>query len=62
MVELFIGIGSNTEREKHLNAGVAELQQIFTEVELSPVYEAEAVGVCSGNYYNLVARCKTART
>ncbi|MDA1380760.1 2-amino-4-hydroxy-6-hydroxymethyldihydropteridine diphosphokinase [Plesiomonas shigelloides subsp. oncorhynchi] len=27
-----------------------------------PVYEAEAVGVCSGNYYNLVARCKTART
>lgn len=59
MVELFIGIGSNTEREKHLKAGITELQQIFVQVELSPVYEAEAVGVCSGNYYNLVVRCQT---
>lgn len=54
MVELFIGIGSNTEREKHLNAGVAELQQIFTEVELSPfmkpklwVFVAETITIWS---------------
>ncbi|MGL5006128.1 MAG: 2-amino-4-hydroxy-6-hydroxymethyldihydropteridine diphosphokinase [Plesiomonas sp.] len=59
MVTLFIGIGSNTEREKHVRAAVQELQQAFTQVELSPVYEAKAVGVHSDNYYNLVAKCQT---
>ncbi|MGL5991057.1 MAG: 2-amino-4-hydroxy-6-hydroxymethyldihydropteridine diphosphokinase [Plesiomonas sp.] len=59
MVTLFIGIGSNTDREMHLRAAVRALQQAFTQVELSPVYEAKAVGIHSDNYYNLVAKCQT---
>ena len=44
MARIFISIGSNTDREHYVRAGVLSLQQYFGQVQLSRVYESEAVG------------------
>jgi 2-amino-4-hydroxy-6-hydroxymethyldihydropteridine diphosphokinase len=55
MPRVFVGIGSNIEREKNIRAGVADLRRHFGELSLSTVYESEAVGFDGNNFYNLVA-------
>jgi len=55
MPRIFVGIGSNIEREANIRGGVADLHQRFGELQLSTVYESEAVGFDGGNFYNLVA-------
>lgn len=55
MPKVFVGIGSNIEREMNIRGGVADLRQRFGELQLSTVYESEAVGFAGSNFYNLVA-------
>jgi len=55
MPRVFVGIGSNIEREKSIQGGVADLRRRFGELTLSTVYESEAVGFDGNNFYNLVA-------
>ncbi len=55
MPRVFVGIGSNIERERHIRDGVADLRRHFGELTLSTVYESEAVGFDGNNFYNLVA-------
>ena len=55
MARIFISIGSNTEREHYVRAGVLSLQQYFGQVQLSRVYESDAVGFNGDAFYNLVA-------
>jgi 2-amino-4-hydroxy-6-hydroxymethyldihydropteridine diphosphokinase len=55
MPRIFVGIGSNIERERSVRAGVAELQRYYGEVQLSSVYESAAVGFDGDAFYNLVA-------
>lgn len=55
MPRVFIGIGSNIDRERSVRAGVAELQRRYGEVLLSSVYESDAVGFDGDPFYNLVA-------
>ena len=62
MARIFISIGSNTEREHYVRAGVLSLQQYFGEVQLSSVYESEAVGFNGDAFYNLVAATDTELT
>jgi 2-amino-4-hydroxy-6-hydroxymethyldihydropteridine diphosphokinase len=59
MPRVFVGIGSNIERERSVRAGVAELKAIYGEVRLSSVYESEAVGFDGDAFYNLVAAFDT---
>jgi 2-amino-4-hydroxy-6-hydroxymethyldihydropteridine diphosphokinase len=59
MPKVFIGIGSNIDRERSVRAGVAELQQAYGEVLLSSVYESDAVGFDGDAFYNLVAAFDT---
>ncbi len=59
MTTIYISLGSNIERHKHINAGVAGLLKHFEDVALSPVYESEAVGFEGSHFYNLVASAKT---
>ncbi|MDM7861742.1 2-amino-4-hydroxy-6-hydroxymethyldihydropteridine diphosphokinase [Alteromonas sp. ASW11-36] len=56
---ILISLGSNIERELHTRAGVAALQHYFSDVELSSVYESEAVGFTGTAFYNLVASAHT---
>lgn len=55
MPQVFVGIGSNIEREKNIRGGVADLRRRFGELSLSSVYESEAVGFDGNNFYNLIA-------
>lgn len=59
MPRVFIGIGSNIDRDRSVRAGVAELQQSYGDVQLSAVYESDAVGFEGDPFYNLVAAFDT---
>lgn len=59
MPKVFVGIGSNMDRERSVRAGVAELKQAYGEVQLSSVYESDAVGFDGDAFYNLVAAFDT---
>ncbi|HEX9803962.1 MAG TPA: 2-amino-4-hydroxy-6-hydroxymethyldihydropteridine diphosphokinase [Gammaproteobacteria bacterium] len=59
MARVYVSIGSNIEREANIRGGVADLQERFGELTLSPVYESEAVGFDGDNFYNLVAAFDT---
>ncbi len=55
MPQVFVGIGSNVDREASVRAGVQALRAAFGELLLSSVYESEAVGFTGDAFYNLVA-------
>jgi len=54
MARVFISIGSNIERKKHIAAGIQALDALFSHVVCSTVYESESVGFDGDNFYNLV--------
>lgn len=54
MPEVFVSIGSNVEREKHIPSALEELEQSFGSLTVSSVYESEAVGFQGDAFYNLV--------
>jgi len=51
---VLIGLGSNVDRENNIKFAVRELRQVFGDLQLSPVYESEAVGFDGGDFLNLV--------
>ncbi len=56
MAHIFIGIGSSINRGENIREGVLILKTYFPDLQLSTVYESEAVGFDGGNFYNLVAQ------
>lgn len=54
MTRVYVGVGSNIDRDRHIRASVAELKNHFGELSLSRVYESEAYGFDGDNFYNLV--------
>lgn len=59
MARVFVGIGSNINREHNIRSGVQALYQAFGLLRLSSVYDSEAVGFSGDAFYNLVARFET---
>jgi len=59
MPRVFVGIGSNVDREHNIRAGIRALRGVFGALTLSPVYEARPVGFDGQNFYNLVAAFDT---
>lgn len=59
MARVYIGIGSNIERKKHIRAALDALSGAFGQLQLSSVYESKAVGFEGDNFYNLVAAFDT---
>lgn len=51
---VFLGLGSNIQREQHLLAGLEALAGLLDCMRCSPVFESHAVGIRSANFYNLV--------
>ena len=56
---IYIGVGSNIDKEKHTKAGLQEMYQVFGELTLSTVFESESVGFEGNNFYNLVIKAST---
>lgn len=59
MSRVFLGIGSNRQAERHLRLALDALAERYGELELSSVYESEAVGCSGDNFLNLVAGLET---
>jgi 2-amino-4-hydroxy-6-hydroxymethyldihydropteridine diphosphokinase len=51
---IYLGLGSNIERESHLCAGLDALALFVKDMQCSPVFESAAVGIKSGPFFNLV--------
>ena len=56
MHSVFVGIGSNIDRDKNINGGVQYLYDKFGALTLSSVYETIPYGFDGDNFYNLVAK------
>lgn len=54
MAQVYVSIGSNIERERHVTAALDALADRFGALAISPVYESEAVGFEGDHFLNLV--------
>jgi len=59
LTRVFLGLGSNVEREKHLCAGLDALAGFLQDMNCSAVFESQPVGIKSGPFFNLVVSAKT---
>lgn len=59
MAKVYLSLGSNIEREHHLTLAVHNLAQRFGALELSPVYESEAVGFKGSPFFNMIVAIDT---
>ena len=55
MTQVYLSVGSNQEPRKHVPMALDAITELFSPVELSPVYESVAVGFEGDNFFNLVA-------
>lgn len=60
MITVYLGIGSNVDREHHIEHAVSLLHSLGEQIKLSTIYQSEAVGFKSEPFYNLVLEMKTA--
>jgi 2-amino-4-hydroxy-6-hydroxymethyldihydropteridine diphosphokinase len=59
LTQVYLGLGSNIERERHLRAGLDALASFLTDVRCSAVFESQPVGIKSGPFFNLVVSTYT---
>ena len=59
LTQVYLGLGSNIERERHLCAGLDALESFLTDVRCSAVFESQPVGIKSGPFFNLVVSAYT---
>ncbi|MES2819518.1 MAG: 2-amino-4-hydroxy-6-hydroxymethyldihydropteridine diphosphokinase [Pseudomonadota bacterium] len=59
LTAIVLGLGSNSEREPHLLAGLEALAAFLPNLRCSPVFESQAVGIKSGPFFNLVVSAHT---
>lgn len=59
---VYVGVGSNIEREKNICGGLAALARRYGALTLSPVYQARAIGFAGDDFFNLVAAFDTDKT
>jgi 2-amino-4-hydroxy-6-hydroxymethyldihydropteridine diphosphokinase len=57
MARIYISLGSNIDRAANTRAGIQALKQAFGRLQLSSVYESEAVGFDGDAFYNMVIAC-----
>ncbi|MFA7941385.1 2-amino-4-hydroxy-6-hydroxymethyldihydropteridine diphosphokinase [Pseudomonas brenneri] len=59
LTQVYLGLGSNIEREPHLHAGLDALSGFLTDLRCSAVFESQPVGIKSGPFFNLVVSAYT---
>jgi 2-amino-4-hydroxy-6-hydroxymethyldihydropteridine diphosphokinase len=59
MAQVYIGIGSNIDKHLHIPQVLAELNQQFGKIQVSPIYQTPAVGFEGEDFYNLVVGIDT---
>jgi 2-amino-4-hydroxy-6-hydroxymethyldihydropteridine diphosphokinase len=56
MTTVYLGVGSNIDRERHIGVGLDALARLFGDLDLSSVYDSAAIGFAGQPFLNLVAR------
>lgn len=59
MTRVYLSLGSNIDRDHHISAALDALADRFGELQLSRVYESEAVGFEGDCFYNLIVGIDT---
>lgn len=59
MARVYLGLGSNIDRERNIRAGLDALDAGFGPLAVSPVYDCEAVGFEGQPFLNLVVGIDT---
>ncbi|WP_102797403.1 2-amino-4-hydroxy-6-hydroxymethyldihydropteridine diphosphokinase [Bowmanella denitrificans] len=59
MAQIYISLGSNVQREKHTRAGLDALFAAFGTLQLSSLFESEAVGFAGKAFFNMVIGAQT---
>lgn len=59
MPEVYISVGSNIDREKNVASALRMLEQEFGPLQVSSIYESEAVGFQGDPFFNLVVGFST---
>ena len=54
MAQVYVSVGSNIDRVRNISAALQGLTERYGELQLSSVYESDAVGFDSEPFYNLV--------
>lgn len=62
MARVYLSIGSNIDKEKNILSAVKALQEHFGPLDISNVYETEAVGFEGDDFHNLVVGFDTDQT
>jgi len=62
MARVFLGLGSNIERERYLTAGLDALEVLLGELSLSSVYDSPAIGFTGQPFLNMVIAADTGLT
>lgn len=59
MAEIYISLGSNIDRTRHVEKGLDALTALFGSLSLSSLFESDAVGFAGKPFYNMVIGTKT---
>ncbi len=59
MTQVYLGVGSNIDREINIRDGLLKIQSSYGELTQSPAYETGAFGFEGDDFYNLVVGLKT---
>lgn len=59
MAQVYLGLGSNIERERYLTAGLDALHSLLGELSLSSVYDSAAIGFDGQPFLNMVVGATT---
>lgn len=62
MPRVFVSVGSNIERERHVRSALKALRERFGQLTVSRVFESEAVGFAGDDFFNLVVGFDTEGT
>lgn len=52
----YISVGSNIDKQRNIPSSLSALRKQFGAIEISSIYETEAVGFAGDSFYNLVVR------
>ena len=59
MPSVFLGLGTNVDRERSMRAGLEALKALDPDLIISKMYESEAVGFEGAPFYNCVVQINT---
>ena len=62
MIKVYVSLGSNIDRYRHITAALNALQSRYGVLDISPIYESEAVGFEGDCFLNLVVGFQTRET